>query len=377
MERHQPLLLNRVPAFARQLLRPFDLTSLVLIVVITLGLGFGLRARFYGIPIVILLSSWFFKYAYVLLDSVANGRSETPVLSVEMLNPVDEQRPLAQVVICACVLMAANKVGGWGGVLIGVVGGLYLPVSVAVLGASSRALDAVNPLALTRTLIGLGVYYPLILGVMAAYGMLLVLIVGSDLPGLLKIATALFMILSIFSGLGAAIFERRHRLGYEPTHAPERTAAREDRERDRLRARALDVAYGEARGGNFAAASSTMLQWLREHDAADLERDARFFFEQARQWQDEKAFVFVSRFLVSRLIESGKTGTAVDVADGVLQRAPALKLGTAADALKLAKLARAAGRRTLAVRLLAEFEKQFPGDALTAEAAALRHEAQR
>jgi hypothetical protein len=366
-----------VPAFARQLLRPFDLTSLVLIVVITIGLGFGLRARLYGIPVVILLSSWFFKYAYVLLDSVANGRAETPVLSVEMLNPVDEQRPLAQVAICACVLMAVNAVGGWAGILIGVVGALYLPVSVAVLGASSRALDAVNPLALTRTLVGLGVYYPVILALIAAYGMLLVLIVNSDLPGLLKIATALFLILSVFSGLGAAIFERRHRLGYEPTHSPERVAARGERERDQLRARALDVAYGEARGGNFAAASTTMLQWLREHDAVDLERDARFFFEQARQWQDEKAFVFVSRFLISRLLESGKTGTAVDVADGVLQRAPSLKLGTAADALTLARLARAAGRRTLAVRLLAEFEKQFPGDALTADAAALREAARR
>jgi hypothetical protein len=108
-----------------------------------------------------------------------------------------------------------------------------------------------------------------------------------------------------------------------------------------------------------------------------MERDARFFFEQARQWQDEKAFAFVSRFLVSRLLESGKTGVAVEIADGVLQRSPHLRFGTSGDTLKIAQLARAAGRRALTVRLLADFEKQFPGDVRTAEAVSLRQSAER
>jgi hypothetical protein len=366
-----------VPGFLRQLLRPLDVTSLILIVVLTLGFAFGLRARFYGLPILVLLSSWFFKYAYVLLDSVANGRKETPVLSTDMLNPVDEQRPLAQVAICASVFMLVRWVGGWPGVAIGCVALLYLPVSVAVLGASARAIDAVNPVALTRTIVGLGPYYFLILGIVALYALLLLVIFASGLPELLQIAAALALILSLFSGLGGALYERRHLLGYEPTHSPEREAERVDRARAQVRARALDEAYGAARGGNFAGASNTMLQWLREHDAHDLERDARFFFDQARQWQDEKAFVFISRFLVTRLLEAGKTGAVVDIVDGVLQRAPLLKLGTASDTLKVAELARAAGRRALTLRILAEFEKQFPGDPLTAQAVSLRQGAER
>ena len=366
-----------MPPFVRQLARPFDLTSIILIVLMTAGYNFGLSAGFYGALVILLLSSWFFKYAYVLLDSVANGRKDTPVMAVEMLNPVDEQRPLAQLIICVVFAWGAYKLGGVSGIVLVCAGLLYLPVSVAVLGASSRALDAVNPLALTRTIIGLGPYYFAIMGVTILYALLLFVLARADLPRVVQIAASLFLILSLFSGLGSAIFERRHTLGYEATDAPERLAERDERERSQQRARALDLAYGAARSGNVADASSTLLQWLRQHDASDMERDARFFFQQARQWQDEKAFVFVSRFLISRMLESGKTGTAVEIVDGVLQRAPQLKLGTSADTLKIAQLARAAGRRALTVRILSDFEKQFPGDARTVEAVSLRESADR
>jgi hypothetical protein len=45
--------------------------------------------------------------------------------------------------------------------------------------------------------------------------------------------------------------------------------------------------------------------------------------------------------------------------------------------LKLASLARAAGKRSLALRILAPFETQFPGDAHTPEVVALRSEIMR
>src|SRR5262245_32770673 len=106
-----------MPAFLRQLARPLDLTSIVLIVLMTARYNSALRAGFYVILVILLLSSWFFKYAYVLLDSVANGRKATPVMAVEMLNPVDEQRPLAQLIICAVFAWGAYKVGGKLGIL--------------------------------------------------------------------------------------------------------------------------------------------------------------------------------------------------------------------------------------------------------------------
>lgn len=364
-------------AILRHLLRPLDLTSLLLLATFAVGFEFGVRAGIYGLVVLVLLTSWFFKYAYVLLDSVANGVQETPVLSVEMLNPLDEQRPAAQFVICALIGWLVWYVGGWGGVAIGVIGLLYLPVSVAVLGASTRAIDAVNPLVLTRTIIGLGVYYVLILGIVAAYTLILVLTAKMGVPDLVNTALTMLFTLSIFSVLGGALYERRHELGIEPTHTPERRAERAERERSLVRARALDQVYGEARGGNFMAARDSLLRWLHEAGPDRLESDARFFLSQAREWRDEKAFAFVTRALIMQLIEKGKTGTAVEIASGIVERAPTLPIGTASDTLRIATLARAAGRRTLALRILTPFEMLFPGDPNTAAAVALREQLER
>jgi hypothetical protein len=225
--------------------------------------------------------------------------------------------------------------------------------------------------------LGLGNYYVLILAVIAVYAFALLVLVRSGLPLFVQILFINFAIFSIFALLGGALYERRHVLGYEPTHTPERKAERAERERSRERAHALDVVYGEARGGNFLAARESLLNWIRHNDPDWLERDVRFFYSEARTWQDEKAFVFLSRFLISQLLEMGKNGAAVEIVSGVLERAPTLKLGTAGDTVKIATLARAAGRRSLALRVLTPFETQFPGDALTSEVAAMRAQLER
>ena len=356
----------------RYLIRPLDSTSLLMIAIFTILIKLLVTGGLYGIIMSFFVLSWFFKYAYVLVDATANGLDETPVLSVEMLNPASEQRPLAQLAICSAVGWCAYKLGGAAGIAVAVLGLLYLPASVAVLGASSRAIDAVNPLALTRVIKGLGGYYVFILGVVVVYAIAIVFLADSALWMTAKIAILMFFVLSIFAVLGGALYERRHVLGLEPTHTPERRAERAERERSKERHKALDEVYGEARGGNFIAARESLLRWLRFADADWLERDVRFIFSQAREWQDEKAFVFISRFLISQLIEMGKTGTVVEIVDGVLARAPTLKLGTASDTLKIATLARAAGRRALALRILQAFETQFPNDARTPEVETLR-----
>src|SRR5262249_51855674 len=155
--------------------------------------------------------------------------------------------------------------------------------------ASARVIDAVNPLALTRTIKGLGVYYLIILAIIGAYALVLVLLARTDIWEQVKVAFLLFSIYSIFCVLGGALYERRHALGLEPTHTPERQAERKEQERARERHKALDEVHGEARGGNFMAARDSLLRWLRFVDADLLERDVRFIFEQARTWQDEKA----------------------------------------------------------------------------------------
>ena len=55
-----------------------------------------------------LLTSWFFKYAYILFDHTARGFDEPPTLDIQMMNPIDEQRPLGQVVILGLIYAAVN-----------------------------------------------------------------------------------------------------------------------------------------------------------------------------------------------------------------------------------------------------------------------------
>src|SRR5262249_2575322 len=86
----------------RYFLFPFRYTGLMLVATFTLGILFCVRAGFIGILACLLFISWFFKYCFVVLDAVIAGAEEPPVLDADMVNPVGEQRPLAQAVIIAC-----------------------------------------------------------------------------------------------------------------------------------------------------------------------------------------------------------------------------------------------------------------------------------
>ncbi len=92
----------------RYLLMPFRAAPLILVVILTvlwtLFINFG---KIIGIPGDFILLSWFFKYCYALLDAVIAGHKDLPVMSVEMVNPVDEQRPLVQAIIVSLGFIAS------------------------------------------------------------------------------------------------------------------------------------------------------------------------------------------------------------------------------------------------------------------------------
>src|SRR5215470_4475363 len=83
----------------RYFLFPFRAAGVLLVVTFTVGLLICANAGLLGIPAGVLFISWFFKYCFVMLDAVIAGAEEPPVLATEMLNPVDEQRPLAQALL--------------------------------------------------------------------------------------------------------------------------------------------------------------------------------------------------------------------------------------------------------------------------------------
>ena len=127
----------------RHALRPARPTGLLLIATLSLLLALASQAGLLGLPLQLIVLSWLFKYAYVLLDLSSEGIDEPPVLSVEMVNPV-EQRPLMQLAICAAGFGLAWWVGGAAGQ---VIGGLVL---VAVM-LAWQAFDLPQPMQMAIT----------------------------------------------------------------------------------------------------------------------------------------------------------------------------------------------------------------------------------
>src|SRR5882724_3659681 len=93
----------------RHLLRPTRGGAAAVVVVFAFLLVLASRARLVGIPLALLVISWLFKYAYILFDHTVRGFDEPPTLDIEMVNPVNEQRPLGQVLILGLIYLAVKQ----------------------------------------------------------------------------------------------------------------------------------------------------------------------------------------------------------------------------------------------------------------------------
>src|SRR5277367_5048526 len=219
----------------RHLLRPARGGAAAVVVVFALLLSLAAKANFVGIPLALLLASWFFKYAYILFDHTVRGFDEPPTLDIQMMNPFDEQRPLAQVVILGLIYVAVKfaqqSMGSTVAIILAVLAALFLPASVAILGLERNILKAAYPVAWVRMVLGLGPLYALVLSIIAGYSLLIALLARWELWLPVQIAILMFCILSVFSVLGGALYERRHELGLETWASPERT---EELERKRV-----------------------------------------------------------------------------------------------------------------------------------------------
>src|ERR1700722_7632902 len=85
------------------LIRPPRGGAAAVVVVFAFLLFIASKARLVGIPLALIVISWFFKYAYVLFGRRVRGFDETPTLDIDVVNPVCEQRPLGQVLILGLI----------------------------------------------------------------------------------------------------------------------------------------------------------------------------------------------------------------------------------------------------------------------------------
>jgi hypothetical protein len=56
----------------------------------------------------VILTTWFFKYAYFVFDQTVRGLNEPPTLDISMLNPFTELRPYAQLAVIGLIYVGVH-----------------------------------------------------------------------------------------------------------------------------------------------------------------------------------------------------------------------------------------------------------------------------
>jgi hypothetical protein len=360
----------------RHLFRPARGGAAAVVVVFAFLLVIASRAGLMGIPMDLLVTSWYFKYAYILFDHTVRGFDEPPTLDIEMVNPVNEQRPLGQVVILGLIYLALKQAQEYLGfpaafALTGVCL-FFLPASVAVLGLESNILKAAYPVAWFRLVHGLGWLYGAVLLVIFGYALGLVVLWKFDLPMPLEICIGMFALLSVFSFLGGALYERRDELGIETWVSPERTEALKTKEDLRENEKLVLDAYGLMRANSHVKSWQLLAEWLKSRD--DAPEDYRWLCERTVNWGDPRYVTRLTEEHVARLLILKRSGEALDVVAQRLNLDPSFRPKLAADTLDLARLAcQGGGNPKVARALLSDFAARFAGDPRVPVADALAH----
>jgi hypothetical protein len=186
----------------------------------------------------------------------------------------------------------------------------------------------------------------------------------------LQIAILMFCVLSTFSFLGGAAYERRHELGLETWVSPKRTAEL-GRERELRRSeQQVTEAYGQMRVGSHTRAWELLQAWLTNRGNAP--DDYRWLVGRVASWSDQRYITRLTEEYVDRLLALRRTGEALDVVAQRLGQDPSFRPRSAAATPQIARLAVGGGAAPRVARaLLADFPARFAGDSCVSAAAEL------
>jgi hypothetical protein len=350
----------------RSLLLPFHTAPLLLVAIFSLLLLLGINTLPLGGIIVLIIGSWFFKYAFMLLDHAAEGRPGAPVLTLEAANPLGEMRPLAYALAAVLFYFGTGAIGDLVGPMtlttIRLVGLVALPAIVATHTITGSFAAALNPFAIAAMTRRLGSGYVLIVGVAIGAGLLgrAIVLDGGHLAFVLRIALLMLLWLAMFSVLGGVLHTRRHEVGYEPEYSQERADLRDERDRDRERARFIDQVFAEFRAGRQQTAWQTIEQHASWSPTPMVEYT--WIHDRVATWPNPKLANRVAQELLPLVLTAGRHGDALKLVKSRLQADAEFRPLASADLIKLAELARDGGERPVARALIHDFEHRFTDD---------------
>ncbi len=343
----------------RYLLLPARPAGLMLIAVLTLGFAFSGSAGTFGLPMFAVLACSLCMYSFVLVEHVAHGAHEPPVLALEMVNPVSEHRPLLLLAIIAAVWLAIRAlsphIGALATAALEALATAALPACVAVLAIADTFWHAINPLAIWHVLRALGTSYLMIVGVALLAGLGLVGVAGTGALASWELyALGLYAWLALFALIGGALFEHRASLGLEAMHAPERLAQRLQAQLDAERDHFADGLFAQARGGNPRGAWESIEQRL---EAEQHQNDAyEWLNARLGRHEDQRLASRLAQAYIHRLL-GHNNGRVVELARERLGLDPGFHPRTHAETLRVVDLLRLAGQRGGAEAMLASFER--------------------
>jgi hypothetical protein len=345
--------------YLRILRVPFHPTPLIMIGVLSplmafcIWGAFNTPAWFAGFLGAFILQIWVFKYCYVLLEKLADGAAEPPVMDMDMLSPF-EIRPWSQMALLAAAGGLCWYVGGTSGAILAIVFILWIPASVAMIGFGERPWSALNPLAVFRLVRGLGPHYLVLLAALGAAVLLAMTLVRLALPTFISVIVLLLGEIAFFALVGGVIYARRKQIGYEPSRSPERAAARAELERQKERAKMLDEVFHNVRLGKHVEATAPLAAWLRDLDADYAAIDSAFVVEKTLSWERPGALNTIGSTLIRHLLRFGRADAALAVFEQLRERSPRFTMDSAPDLRLLSEYAESVGREELAASMRLE-----------------------
>lgn len=348
---------------ARVLGFPFRGGALAAAVVFSVLLLLAAKAGLFGLWLMVVLGYGYLSYCFHLLEAVATGRPEPPVLAIDMMNPAGDWRPLALAVIASVYLgiwsLAGAHLPPGLAAAVGLVMIAMLPGAAVVLALEGSLARTLNPLVLLGAAWSLGLHYLAALLAAGLDGLVVGTLVATNQSALLWIFLLLMGVSLVASILGGGLYWRRTALNVPTVSSPERTRAVEERERRKRLSQFLDEVYREVRGDERQRA----YQMLRDYLAKSKPglQGWQEIFESVCGWHDPPLIRLVGQDYLLHMLQAGETSRAVDVVGQCLSIYPDFRPRDGADALRLARLARLAGRHAVARALLRDFDHNYPG----------------
>jgi hypothetical protein len=373
-------------AVARYLLVPLDPSLLLAILYFGVALTLAEHAGVLGMMLLLGTASLAFCYGFALLDHVREGRRRPLVLSTDVLQTYG---PRAVCTLLLVVLLAyltyrlerASHSSAAAGVRLAALA--LFPAMLGVMSTTARFHEALNPLTIADTVARMRAGYPgllLVVGVLWAVplalfwpstfsfstlaraesflplGLLTAIGFRGALIGLFAHVVGMYCWLATVACIGGALFEWRRELHIQAAEGPEREEERAALELARERDAIMDRLYRE----HIANAAASVRRLLAE--AGRPVDECRWLHARAAQMDDQRLANFLAQLLLPLLLDRGATGEALDVTRQRLRASPDFRPKTSTELARLVELARAAGDRATAARLLEDVERHFGAD---------------